>query len=98
MTRAKRAFEAKFFSNGVLDPWYGYGILQSVSDSVVAVVIKDAAHHYDLRGEHPLDTDFVKEARQQEKQHISRWIDEWQLIANPDEKVNSRNHRNTVYV
>ena len=33
------------FSNGKLDPWHLGGVLKNISDSLVAIVIDDAAHH-----------------------------------------------------
>jgi len=74
------------FSNGLLDPWYGGGVLRTISDSVVAIVIKDGAHHYDLRGKHPFDTVDVKEARQVEMILIRKWIDKWRSASNRTEK------------
>ncbi|KAL3139915.1 hypothetical protein ABBQ38_004205 [Trebouxia sp. C0009 RCD-2024] len=64
------------FSNGLLDPWHGFGVLEDVSDSVVAVVIPEGAHHLDLMFSNPLDPPSVTEARNLERQHMHRWVDE----------------------
>lgn len=61
-------------SNGLLDPWSTGGVLQNVSDSVVAVIIPEGAHHLDLRGANKADPPSVVEARRIEKEHIARWI------------------------
>lgn len=62
------------FSNGLLDPWHGGGFLKSLSDSLVAIVIEDGAHHLDLRGANPADPPSVVAARKQEVELISKWI------------------------
>jgi lysosomal Pro-X carboxypeptidase len=62
------------FSNGHLDPWSGGGVLESISSSLVAVVIHDGAHHLDLRSATPHDPSDVLAARKLEEQHISQWI------------------------
>ena len=61
-------------SNGHLDPWSGGGVLHSISSSLVAVVIRDGAHHLDLRAATPSDPPDVLAARQLEQQHITQWI------------------------
>ncbi|XP_076436693.1 dipeptidyl peptidase 2-like [Babylonia areolata] len=62
------------FSNGDLDPWRGGGVLSSVSDSVVAILVKGGAHHLDLRGSNKLDPPGVIEAREKERFHIRLWV------------------------
>ncbi|KHJ76090.1 hypothetical protein OESDEN_24291 [Oesophagostomum dentatum] len=44
------------------------------SPPLVSIILKEGAHHYDLRGAHPDDTDEVKEVRRLEKTHIKKWI------------------------
>ncbi|KAJ8955716.1 hypothetical protein NQ318_008588 [Aromia moschata] len=38
------------FTNGLMDPWSGYGVLTNYSSDVLAMIIKDGVHHSDLRG------------------------------------------------
>ncbi|XP_062587574.1 lysosomal Pro-X carboxypeptidase-like [Saccostrea cucullata] len=62
------------FSNGLLDPWSSGGVLKSQSESVVAIVIPNGAHHLDLRGSNKADTPDVISARNTEKKYIASWI------------------------
>lgn len=62
------------FSNGLLDPWHGGGVMVNVSESVVAVIIKEGAHHLDLMFSNPEDPDCVKRAREVELEHIRKWV------------------------
>ncbi|XP_048773111.2 lysosomal Pro-X carboxypeptidase-like isoform X2 [Ostrea edulis] len=62
------------FSNGLLDPWSSGGVLKTQSDSVVAVVIPNGAHHLDLRGANKKDTPDVISARELEKKYITKWL------------------------
>jgi lysosomal Pro-X carboxypeptidase len=57
------------FSNGWLDPWSGGGwrLKPTQEGSLISLIIEDGAHHYDLRGQHPNDTEAVKEVRLLEK-------------------------------
>ncbi|XP_052737993.1 lysosomal Pro-X carboxypeptidase [Bicyclus anynana] len=65
------------FSNGLLDPWAGGGILNSISSTVTAVVIIDAAHHLDLMPANPNDPEPVKMARNIHRQNIDKWLREF---------------------
>lgn len=66
-----------FFSNGLLDPWSAGGVLKSVSFSVRALLIPDAAHHLDLRAAHANDTTPVIQTRKQIKLWIKKWIHDY---------------------
>ena len=61
-------------SNGDLDPWSAGGVLESPNPSLVSIVIKDAAHHLDLRSSNPEDTEAVIAARMKEKTVVKRWL------------------------
>lgn len=63
------------FSNGQLDPWSVFGVLEDVSDSVVAVIIPDGAHHLDLMYSRPDDSDQLRAARQTIMRHVLQWIE-----------------------
>ncbi|RMC07464.1 hypothetical protein DUI87_16936 [Hirundo rustica rustica] len=63
------------FSNGGLDPWSAGGVTQNITDSLVAVVIPDGAHHLDLRGRNPLDPKSVQQARAMEVCLMKEWIE-----------------------
>ncbi|NXF85330.1 PCP carboxypeptidase, partial [Eubucco bourcierii] len=64
------------FSNGGLDPWSAGGVTQNITDSLVAVVISDGAHHLDLRSRNPLDPKSVQRARALEICYMKKWIEE----------------------
>lgn len=62
------------FSNGALDPWSVFGVTADVSDSVVAVIIPDGAHHLDLMHATPQDSKNLQAARQTIMAHVARWV------------------------
>lgn len=66
------------FSNGLLDPYHGAGVLHNISDTVVAVVMPEAAHCLDLLFSSPADPVSVTEAREAERRYIHAWVDEYQ--------------------
>ncbi|KAB0801242.1 hypothetical protein PPYR_05596 [Photinus pyralis] len=62
------------FTNGLMDPWSGGGVLQNVSRSVYAIVMPDTAHHLDLRGYNIADPPSVLNARYHIQVVIRKWI------------------------
>ena len=63
-------------SNGLKDPWSSGGVVKSISDSVISVLIPEGAHHLDLRGSNPLDPASVVDARQKHRTNIQKWINQ----------------------
>ncbi|KAM9974791.1 hypothetical protein ACTFIW_008257 [Dictyostelium discoideum] len=68
------------FSNGVLDVWRSGGILETRSDSIVALTIEGGAHHLDLRYPNPLDPPSVTQAREIESKLLQLWASEASLL------------------
>ncbi|XP_020597700.1 lysosomal Pro-X carboxypeptidase [Phalaenopsis equestris] len=65
------------FSNGLLDPWSGGGVLQNISHSIVALVTELGAHHIDLRASTKDDPEWLVELREMEIKLIKGWIDDY---------------------
>ena len=55
---------------------HGGGVLANLSDSVVAVLIPEGAHHLDLMFSHPLDPPSVTAARAAQRAHMRAWVDQ----------------------
>jgi len=64
------------FSNGLYDPWSSGGVVNNVSDSVLAVIIPEGAHHLDLFFTNSLDPPAVTAARRFEMNQARKWITE----------------------
>ncbi|CAD7935689.1 unnamed protein product [Amoebophrya sp. A120] len=63
------------YSNGLLDPWHPGGYLQNLTDSVVALIIPNGAHHLDLRLPDEInDPADVVGVRLQEKKLVKMWL------------------------
>lgn len=62
------------FSNGLLDPWSGGGVLRVFNDNISVRIIPEGAHHIDLRADNPEDPASVKEARKQYMKKFKEWI------------------------
>lgn len=63
-----------FFSNGLLDPWHGGGVLETISDTLVALIIPNGAHHLDLRASEDSDPPEVTSVREEEIKYMTNWI------------------------
>lgn len=68
------------FSNGLLDPWSGGGVLRSFNDKVDVIIIPEGAHHIDLRADDKLDPASVKQARKFHVKKIKKWIGDYMTI------------------
>lgn len=75
------------FSNGLLDPWSGGGVLENISSSIVALVAPEGAHHLDLRASTDIDPDWLIEQRTTEVEHIAKWIADYMRDKNLPHKV-----------
>jgi dipeptidyl-peptidase-2 len=67
------------FSNGLLDPWHGGGVLVNYSQSLPSLIIAEGAHHLDLRGSNPLDPPSVIWVRASEANYFINWLKEKNL-------------------
>lgn len=72
-----RSLQVSDAAAGLLDPWSSLGVRSSLSSTLPAIVIPEAAHHLDLRGPNRDDPPYVQRARAQEAKYIEQWIDEW---------------------
>ncbi|XP_053564645.1 lysosomal Pro-X carboxypeptidase [Bombina bombina] len=70
------------FSNGGLDPWSSGGVNENISDTLVAIVIPEGAHHLDLRSNNAYDPKSVLQARALEIQYMKRWIEQYKANKN----------------
>uniref|UniRef100_A0A8D0BQC7 Lysosomal Pro-X carboxypeptidase n=1 Tax=Salvator merianae TaxID=96440 RepID=A0A8D0BQC7_SALMN len=71
------------FSNGGLDPWSGGGVTHNITDTLVAVVIPEGAHHLDLRSNSPFDPSSVLQARLLEVHYMKLWIQQYRANKGP---------------
>ncbi|KFK21910.1 hypothetical protein AALP_AAs61034U000100, partial [Arabis alpina] len=62
-----------------LDPWSGGSVLKNLSDTIVALVTKEGAHHLDLRPSTPEDPKWLVEQREAEIRLIQGWIETYRL-------------------
>eukprot|EP00249_Psilotum_nudum_P024688 c29263_g2_i2 orf=664-2202(-) len=65
------------FSNGLLDPWSGGGVLEDISDSIIALVTPKGAHHLDLRPTTEYDPSWLTKQRRDEIKLIKQWLKQY---------------------
>lgn len=68
------------FSNGLLDPWSGGSVLKNLSESIVALVTEEGAHHIDLRFSTKGDPEWLIEQRATEIKLIQGWLDNFYQV------------------
>ncbi|KAA8516774.1 hypothetical protein F0562_017028, partial [Nyssa sinensis] len=62
------------FFNGLRDPWSGGGVLKNISNSIVAIVAKEGAHHVDLRFSTSEDPEWLRDVRRREHRFYEKSI------------------------
>ncbi|XP_054803846.1 uncharacterized protein LOC129307018 isoform X2 [Prosopis cineraria] len=62
------------FFNGLRDPWSAGGVVTNISDTIIALVAKQGAHHVDLRFSSKEDPPWLTRIREGELSIISSWI------------------------
>jgi len=68
------------FPNGDLDPWMPGGVLEDLSEDLIAIMIEGGAHHLDLRESNPADPQSVIDAREKIATILQTWME------HPEEK------------
>uniref|UniRef100_F1MAU4 Lysosomal Pro-X carboxypeptidase n=1 Tax=Bos taurus TaxID=9913 RepID=F1MAU4_BOVIN len=63
--------------NGELDPWSGGGVTKDITDTLLAIVIPNGAHHLDLRASNALDPVSVQLTRSLEVKYMKQWISDF---------------------
>ncbi|PSR89907.1 Lysosomal Pro-X carboxypeptidase [Actinidia chinensis var. chinensis] len=67
------------FANGLTDPYSSGGVLEDLSDSIVAVHTAKGSHCMDIGRAKPSDPDWLIEQRRVEVKIIERWIKQYHV-------------------
>jgi lysosomal Pro-X carboxypeptidase len=67
------------FTNGLLDPWSGAGLLRSFNKKIDVILIPEGAHHIDLRADDPLDPKSVRLVREFHLKKFRKWINDFAI-------------------
>lgn len=73
----KRFASNIIFSNGLRDPYSSGGVLESISESVIALVTKEGSHCEDLHLSSKEDPEWLREQRSKEVEIITKWIKQY---------------------
>eukprot|EP01083_Nonionella_stella_P216167 777378_1 len=73
-TKLKDMTSHIIFSNGMQDGWHCGGVVQNMSDTLIAITIESGAHGSDMRPESDQDTDDMKQARAMERRILKQWL------------------------
>lgn len=65
------------FSNGLRDPWSSGGVVENISESIVALPTKEGTHCLDLSPSLPSDPEWLKEQKSKEIEYIKSWIEQY---------------------
>lgn len=76
------------WTNGYLDPWAGLGVQESLSPSLVAMILPGGAHHLDFMWSNDLDPEPVIEARKTQMKLIRQWmLNKYRAVATRGERI-----------
>ncbi|XP_019176721.1 PREDICTED: lysosomal Pro-X carboxypeptidase-like [Ipomoea nil] len=62
------------FSNGLRDPYSSGGVLENISDTILAIYTHNGSHCLDILGKSKTDSDWLTEQRKREVEIIQGWI------------------------
>ncbi|KAM6550118.1 hypothetical protein CsatB_021794 [Cannabis sativa] len=65
------------FSNGLRDPYSSGGVLENISDSILAIKTTNGSHCLDILGRKSSDPDWLVEQRKIEINIITKWITQY---------------------
>ncbi|XP_020580076.1 lysosomal Pro-X carboxypeptidase-like [Phalaenopsis equestris] len=68
------------FSNGLRDPYSSGGVLQKISNSIVALVTAKGSHCLDILGSNDADPEWLISQRNAEVKILENWIEEYNAI------------------
>jgi len=74
----KRFASNIIFSNGLQDPYSSGGVLQSISESIIALTTDEGIHCQDMHYSSNQDPESIREQRSKEVEIITKWIKQYE--------------------